>query len=213
MIQSALWQKIEKAWNELDLPALHAPKSSSLIEVVFMLAYLFTLLAVIVHARILPFPWHFTPVAAALLFFGARGPRRQIWLPWALLVIADLYLNRFVYAYPLGWDQTVIWAWYAVILWLGTTLGKTTKPLPIVGAALGSSISFFLISNFMVWAAGTMYPKTWAGLLVCYDAAVPFFRHTVESDLFFTAAMFATPALIRAVSEAFGKMGDHSAAA
>jgi hypothetical protein len=178
-----------------------------------MLAYLFTLLAVFVHARILPLPWHFTPVAASLLFFGARGSRRQIWLPWVLLVIADIYLNRFVWHYPLDWGQTVIWAWYAAILWLGTGLRKTSKPLPIVGAALGSSISFFLISNFMVWATGTMYPKSWAGLLTCYDAGIPFFRSTVESDLLFTAAMFAAPALVHVVSNAFGKEGDHPAAA
>jgi hypothetical protein len=178
-----------------------------------MLAYLFTLLAVVVHARILPFPWHFTPVAASLLFFGARGSRRQVWLPWVLLVISDVFLNRFVYAYPLGGDQAVIWAWYAAILWLGTSLRKTTKPLPILGAALGSSVSFFLISNFMVWATGTMYPKSWVGLLACYDAGVPFFRPTVEGDLLFTAAMFATPVVVRAIAEAFGKEGDHTAAA
>jgi len=178
-----------------------------------MLAYLFTLLAVVVHARILPLPWHFTPVAASLLFFGARGTRRQMWLPWALLVIADIYLNRFVYAYPLGWDQAVIWAWYAAILWLGTSLRKTSKPVPIIGAALGSSISFFLISNFMVWAAGTMYPKTWPGLLTCYAAGVPFFRHTLEGDLVFTAAMFTTPVVVHAIAEAFEKTGDHTAAA
>jgi hypothetical protein len=178
-----------------------------------MLAYLFTLLAVVVHARVLPLPWHFTPVAASLLFFGARGSRRQMWLPWLLLVIADIYLNRFVYSYPLGWDQTVIWVWYAAILWLGTSLRKTSKPLPIVGAALGSAISFFLISNFMVWATGTMYPRTWAGLLTCYEAAVPFFRNTLEGDLLFTAAMFATPAVVHAIAGAFGKTEDHTAAA
>lgn len=178
-----------------------------------MLAYLFTLLAVLVHARILPLPWHFTPVAAALLFFGARGSRRLVWLPWVLLVVADIYLNRFVYKYPLDWGETVIWLWYAAILWLGTGLRKTSKPLPIVGAALGSSISFFLVSNFMVWATGTMYPRTWAGLMTCYDAGIPFFRPTVESDLLFTAAMFAAPALLHAISGAFGNEGDHPAAA
>ena len=36
-----------------------------------MLAYLFIALAVAV--RFMPHPWTFTPVAAALLFFGARG--------------------------------------------------------------------------------------------------------------------------------------------
>jgi hypothetical protein len=176
-----------------------------------MLAYVFVLFALLV--RFVPHPWHFTPVAASLLFFGARGSRRQIWLPFALLAVSDLLLNRFVYAYPFGWDQTVIWAWYAAILWLGTSLPKTAKPLPLVAAALGSSISFFLISNFMVWAAGTMYPRNWAGLWTCYDAGVPFFRHTLESDLIFTMAMFATPLVLHALAGLLGKEGDPTAAA
>lgn len=176
-----------------------------------MLAYIFLLFAIAI--RFLPHPWQFTPVAAALLFFGARGSRRQIWVPLVLMAISDLLLNRFVYAYPFGWDQLPIWAWYAAILWLGTGLGKTSKPLPIIGAALGSSISFFLISNFMVWAAGTMYPRNWAGLMTCFDAAVPFFRHTIEGDLLFTSAMFATPAVLRVLGDIFSKEGDHTAAA
>ena len=176
-----------------------------------MLAYIFVLVAVAI--RFMPHPWQFTPVAASLLFFGARGSRKRIWLPLVLFAISDLLLNRFVYAYPFTWDQTVIWAWYGAILLLGTALRKTSKPVPIIGAALGSSISFFLVSNFMVWAAGTMYPLTWAGLLTCFEAAVPFFRHTLEGDLLFTSVMFATPAVLRVLAGVLGKEGDHAAAA
>jgi hypothetical protein len=177
---------------------------------VIMLAYIFVLFAVAI--RFIPHPWQFTPVAACLLFFGARGPRRQIWVPLVLLAVSDLLLNKFVYAYPFGSDQLVIWVWYAAILWLGTGLRKHQKPVPVIGAALGSSISFFLVSNFMVWAAGTMYPMTRAGLATCFEAAVPFFRHTLEGDLLFTIAMFAAPVVLHALAEAFDK-GDHAAAA
>ena len=176
-----------------------------------MLAYIFVLVAVAI--RFIPHPWQFTPVAASLLFFGARGSRKRIWLPLVLFAISDLLLNRFVYAYPFTWDQTVIWAWYGAILLLGTALRKTSKPVPIIGAALGSSISFFLLSNFMVWAAGTMYPLTWAGLVTCFEAAEPFFRHTLEGDLLFTIVMFATPAVLRVLAGILGKEGDHTAAA
>src|ERR1700690_3888274 len=115
-----------------------------------MLAYVFVLFAVII--RFVPHPWHFTPVAASLLFFGARGSRRQIWVPLLLLAVSDVLLNRFVYAYPFGWEQPVTTAWYAATLWLGTSLRKTSKPMPIIGAALAASVSFFLLINFMVWA-------------------------------------------------------------
>src|SRR4029077_1887411 len=119
-----------------------------------MLAYLFLLFAVAL--RFLPHPWSFTPVAAALLFFGARGPRRMIWLPFVLLAVSDVVLTKLVYTYTFSWDHLVTWAWYAAILWMGTKLRNHQKPLPIIGAALAGSISFFLVSNFAVWAAQNM---------------------------------------------------------
>jgi hypothetical protein len=83
-----------------------------------------------------------------------------------------------------------------------------------VGAAVTSSISFFLISNFAVWAASPqMYPRTFSGLMMSYTAGIPFFRGTAESDLFFSLAMFGTAVLFHALAEWFHKSGDHPAAA
>jgi hypothetical protein len=175
-----------------------------------MLAYLFVLLAVAV--RFMPHPWTFTPVVGSLLFFGARGTRRYIWVPIVLLVISDVILTKFVWAYTFTWDQLVIWVWYAGILWLGTRLRDKAKPLPVIGAALASSTSFFLISNFDVWIATNLYPKNLGGLITSYTLALPFFRTALEGDLLFTVAMFATPVLARYVADAFAKH-DHTAAA
>jgi hypothetical protein len=175
-----------------------------------MLAYLFLLLAVAV--RFIPHPWMFTPVAGSLLFFGARGSRRFLWLPLVLLAASDIVLTKLVYAYPFVWDHFVTWAWYAAVLWLGTRLRANARPLPVIGAALASSVSFFLISNFAVWAAYDMYPKTLSGLMTSYALGLPFFRNAVEGDLLFTAIMFATPVVLGALSDAFGQ-GDHAARA
>ena len=164
-----------------------------------MLAYLFVVIAV--AARFLPHPWHFTPVAASLLFFGARGPRRQMWIPFALLAASDIVLTKVIYAYPFEWDHFVTWAWYAAILGLGTWLRDNSTPLRIVAAALTSSVSFFLISNFAVWACYHMYPKTFSGLLTCYALGLPFFQRGLVGDLLFTSAMFAVPALVTLFSE------------
>ena len=176
-----------------------------------MLAYLFVLLAVAI--RFLPHPLSFTPVAASLLFFGARGSRRQMWMPVVLLVVSDVILTKAVYAYVFAWDQIVTWAWYAAILWLGTKLRDNARPLPVIGAALASSVSFFLVSNFAVWAAWDMYPKNFGGLMASYAAGLPFFRRGVEGDLLFTSLMFATPVVIHALAGAFSKGSDPAAAA
>ena len=148
----------------------------------------------------MPHPWNFTPVAAALLYFGARGPRRQLWVPFALLAASDVILTKFVYAYTFSWDQLVTWAWYAAILWLGTSLRENTNWLRIGGAALVSSVSFFVVSNLAVWAGWNGYPKTISGLMTCYVAGVPFFRHTLLGDMLFAAVMFRLPALAAATA-------------
>lgn len=185
-----------------------------------MLAYVFVLLAIAVrflpfaHVSFLPHAWHFTPLAASLLFFGARGSRRQMWIPLVLLAATDVVLTKFIYAYVLSWDHLVTWAWYAAILLLGTTLREKSGIVRVIGAALASSVSFFLISNFAVWAAWPeMYPRTLNGLMMSYTAALPFFRGTLESDLFFSVAMFGTPVLIQALSGLLDRSGDHAAAA
>jgi hypothetical protein len=176
-----------------------------------MLAYLFVLLAVAV--RFLPHPWMFTPVAGSLLFFGARGSRRQLWVPLVLLAASDVVLTKLVYAFPFGWDYLVTWGWYTAILWLGTNLRTNAKPLRVVAAALASSVSFFLVSNFTTWAYWSMYPKNLKGLETAYVMGLPFFRRAVAGDLLFTLAMFATPLALQALAGAFGKEHDQAAAA
>lgn len=162
-----------------------------------MLAYIFVLFAVAV--RFLPHPLAFTPVGASLLFFGARTPRRRMWIPLALLAASDVVLTTMVYRYPFSWDHFVTWAWYAGMILLGSSL-RSAGAVRILGTALAGSVSFFLVSNFAVWAAWNMYPRTIAGLMTCYDAGIPFFRHAVVGDLLYTAAMFGLPVLVHTLT-------------
>lgn len=178
-----------------------------------MLAYLFVLFAIALRMPFAAHPWGFTPVAAALLYFGARGPRRQLWVPLALLAASDVVLTKFVYTYSFSWDHFVTWAWYAAILWLGTSLKESASlrtagdGLRVGGASLASSVSFFVVSNFAVWACWNMYPKTMAGLMTSYAAGLPFFSRGVGGDLFFTALMFGVPALAAMASRSRGAQG------
>jgi len=162
-----------------------------------MLAYVFVVIAIAI--RFLPHPFHFTPVGAALLFFGAHRSKREMAIPVALLVLSDLLLNRFVYNIPLHADQIVVWAWYAGAIAIGMLLRKHLSAPRVAGASVAASISFYLVSNFAVWASYEMYPKTWQGMLACYAAAVPFFRNTVVGDLIFSAVFFSVPFAIAAL--------------
>lgn len=162
-----------------------------------MLAFALVFAAVLSH--VLPHPWlNFTAVGGALLVFGARRPLWQGIVPLVLLAGADYYLTVFAYRYPFHASGYLLtWAWYALVMVFGRVLLRTSQTAPrVVGAALLSSTSFFLVSNYAVWGvAGSFYPHTLAGLATCYAAGLPFYRNDVLSTTLVVGLVFGLPAL------------------
>jgi hypothetical protein len=162
-------------------------------------AYLLILIAVL--TRVVPHTgWmNFTAVGGALLYFGARRSWREMLTPLAVLAATDYCLTVFTYHYSFHWQAYVItWAWYAAIIALGQILLHAHATLVRVsaGALLGPT-SFFVVSNFAVWAGSAMYPHTLAGLVSCYAAAIPFYRNDLASTAIVLGIAFGVPALLR----------------
>lgn len=176
-----------------------------------MLAYLFVIFAVIF--RLLPHTFHFTPVGASLLYFGARRSRKELFIPVVLMAASDVYLTIFHYGYRFTADNLITFAWYAGAVLIGSLLRENRSAVRVVGASLAASLSFFAVSNFAVWAFYALYPHTLAGLAACYVAAIPFFRNTLASDLIFSAVFFGTPALAAAMYRRLAISGGSEAAA
>jgi hypothetical protein len=170
-----------------------------------MTAYLVLLFAVL--TRILPHVFHstsvgFTAVGGGLLFFGARRARWQIALAVAALIATDVYLTTQVYGMAFhAQSYLATWAWYAAVCFMGRGLLQN-KPsaLRVAGAVAASSTSFFILSNFMVWASG-MYSHTLAGFAACYIAAIPFYANDALSTALTAGALFGLPALASSVAE------------
>jgi hypothetical protein len=139
----------------------------------------------------------FTAVGGGLLFFGARTSRWQTIFAVLALMATDYYLTIFVYGYPFhASDYLVTWAWYAGICLLGhQLLSKKPSALRVGAAVLASATSFFVLSNLVVWIAGTMYPHTAAGLAACYVEAIPFYANDAMSTAITAGALFGLPAL------------------
>jgi hypothetical protein len=179
-----------------------------------MLAYLF--LAIAVAVRFLPHTFHFTPVGAALLFFGAKQQRKWMWVPVLAFAASDIVLNKFVYHYPISWETFVSTGWYVLAVLIGGLLSKDGAKFKlghVAGASLAGSVSFFVLSNLAVWMAYDMYPHTLAGLGACYVAAIPFFTPTLSSDILYAIAFFGAPHLIEAVKKQMSEMGGDDIAA
>jgi hypothetical protein len=147
--------------------------------------------------------WNFTAVGGSLLFFGARRPLRQMWIPVVALAITDLCITRFAYGLPFVANEYLIsWAWYAAVVVMGAWLLKQHASAGrIVSASVLSATSFFIVSNFAVWAGSTMYDKTATGLVTCMAAGLPFYRNDLVSTLLVTGAAFSVLALVRRNSD------------
>jgi hypothetical protein len=142
---------------------------------------------------------NFTAVGGALLYFGARRPWREMLAPLAALMATDYILTVYIYHYAFAWQlYAATWAWYGMAMALGYILlrARTTVVRVAAGALLGPT-SFFVVSNYAVWASGWMYPRTLGGLGACYVAGVPFYRNDLLSTAVVAGLAFGVPVLVR----------------
>jgi Family of unknown function (DUF6580) len=166
-----------------------------------MIAYLLLLVAVLSRVLVLPHAgWlNFTAVGAALLYFGATRPWREMLTPLALFMATDYCLTVYAYHYAFRWEAYVsTWMWYIAAMVLGQILlSARASFLRVAAGVLLGPTSFFVVSNYAVWAEGGMYPHTVAGLQACFAAAIPFYRNDLASTAIILGAAFGVPALVR----------------
>ena len=146
-----------------------------------------------VTMRLLPHPPNFAPIAAIAIFSGALLPRKYAYiLPLVAMIISDIFigLHPLVYA---------TWGSFALIAVLAEYTMRRPNVSKMVGTTLAGSLIFFVISNFAVWAQGTMYSQNFAGLVQCYYNALPFFRNTAMGDLTYVAFLFGSYYLIKII--------------
>ena len=142
-------------------------------------------------ARLVPHPWNFTPIMAIGLFAGSHGKKTSTGVLATLLALAlsDAVLGF----YPGFW---YVYAAALIPVLLGRLIRNRSGAGAIAATALASSLSFFMITNFMVWATDQLYPRTLAGLAECFLAGIPFYRNQVLGDAVYTAAIFGGYAVL-----------------
>jgi hypothetical protein len=150
--------------------------------------------------RIMPNrPMGFAPQIAIALFSGslfATKKQYSFLLPIVSLFISDLmYQLLFVNGY------TSIQGFYSgqlenYILIAATTIFgfslQDSKPAKFITSFLAAPTTYFIVSNFLVWAQGGGYhhPKTMAGLTQTMVDGLPFYPYSLVSTLVFGAVLF-----------------------
>jgi hypothetical protein len=144
-----------------------------------------------VCARLVPHPWNFTPLMAIGLFAGSQARKASTGV---LATLFALILSDAVLGFYAGF-----WYVYAAALipvLLGRLIRNRSGAGAIAATALASSLSFFLITNFMVWATSQLYPHSIGGLSACFLAGIPFYQNQVLGDAVYTVALFGGYALL-----------------
>jgi len=150
-------------------------------------------------SRIIPHPPNFTPVTAIALFGGAyfADKRFAFIVPLAAMLLSDLFLGFHAWL-------PFVYLSFMLIVGMGMFLRENTSLLKTGAMALGASTLFFIVTNLGSWwigpyvlPEGTYYPITPAGLLLCFEMAIPFFHKSLAGDLFYTAALFGGYAMLK----------------
>lgn len=127
-----------------------------------------------------------TLVAAVFL-----SRRAALLVPLTIMAVSDIIIgNSMILVFT--------WSAFALIGLAGLAMrrlgGSPAKlMLTSVLAAIGGSVFFFLYTNFGVWLLGdgSLYAKTWAGLVQCYVMGLPFYRTMLVGNLVLVPTYFA----------------------
>jgi hypothetical protein len=153
--------------------------------------------------------WCFTPTAAVAIFAGWYFARLAVaaMVPVAVLAISDLLL-------PAYDSIPVLLATYGIMAvpvvlghWQRSPQTKAATAARWVLFSIVPATLFYVVTNLAVWAFYSTYEKSFAGLLQCYWAAVPFYRTMLAGDAFYVgvllicAAAAGMPLMVRHPAE------------
>jgi hypothetical protein len=157
------------------------------------------LILVAAFSRMIPHPPNFTAVCALSIFSGALFNNRLLafLVPIFAMAISDFFIG-YHSLLPL------VYGCLLVNVALGLYLNKHSTFKNYFLMSVVSALFFFVVTNFGVWAAGAMYPKTGAGLLACYVAALPFLGNMLLGNIFYLALLKAIVKVAQRNMGAFG---------
>ncbi len=129
--------------------------------------------------RLLPHLPNIAPIGALFVVSGLIAVKKsRLIIPLLALLISDIFTGFYS---PLV--MTSVYLGFLIMAAIGYFFKKHQNALSAVMSSLAGSLSFFLLTNFAVWAFTPMYEKNLIGLFESYFMAAPFFRNSLIGDL------------------------------
>ena len=147
--------------------------------------------------RIIPHMPNFTPIGAMALFGGAylKNKYHAFLIPILSLWLSDVIINNFILSYynDFTWFYPgFLWQYFsfAVIILIGYLFLNKISFKSVFVTTIASSLIFFIITNFGVWISGSMYSMDLNGFVLCFIAALPFYKGTVLGFIVYSSFLF-----------------------
>ena len=169
-------------------------------------------------SRLLTFIPNFSALESIALFSGAYILRKHLAfiIPIVAMFVSDLIINNTIARvwFPKH-DGLVIFADYMIwnvlslvlIVFIGKFIFKNVanknvigKVLNFIGGVLGATLLYWTITNFGTWLSSSMYAKSFAGLVTCFGAAVPFLKNSLIGNFVFATVIFGSFEAIKAMN-------------
>jgi hypothetical protein len=137
---------------------------------------------------------NFTAIGGLAIFSSAyfKPYYKAVLITFLAYFLSDILLNLYVYKMDTAvyGGSFIQYGAMALVAIIGYFANKKPTLLTIFSSSMLGSILFFVITNFGVWASGTMYTKDFAGLLTCYTAGIPFFTNFSVSTVLSAGIMY-----------------------
>lgn len=140
-----------------------------------------------VMSRLIPHPPDFTAVNTIALFGALYLNNRALSF---ITVFSSLFLSDIL----LGFHSTMpfVYLGQSLIILFGYKFKDQISIYRVPFVTLAMSILFFLVTDFGVWLTSGLYPKTAAGLALCYVAALPFLLNQILGDMIYGVLMYGS---------------------
>lgn len=166
---------------------------------------IFVAIFMVAMSRLIPH-WPNVTAVAAIAIFGGATLRNSFWailIPLLAIFLSDLIINNIFYsAYYynqfvlFGNSAAWIYAAYILITVSGHYLITSFKIGNIFSTTLFCTLLFFLLTNTGSWLGSPFYTQDFSGLLLSFEAGLPFAINSLLGNLFFVGVFFYGYALL-----------------
>ena len=151
-------------------------------EKIFLFVGFFLLL---ITSRVFSDIPNFTPTLSLIIFASYYFRNLTISSSIVLLsqIVSDIFIGFYSYIF-------FVYGSFLVIIYIAPIIMKKLTTMSVLVTSVISPSIFFIISNFGVWFAVSLYTKDLNGLIECYVAGLPFYDESLLSTILFSYTIF-----------------------